>query len=124
MDFHRLILIYCYPFAAVLCLTLPLKGIVRFELYGGCGSSCRQGRDGFIVVELSQGLRVVLLPGPADWAVTAFAKEFKMRNAAAFSAMSIFKVNREPLFIRLLHLQSGLCHCRVDADVLFVPLGL
>ncbi|KRX79437.1 hypothetical protein T06_16362 [Trichinella sp. T6] len=70
------------------------------------------------------GFRVVLLPDPADWAVTAFAKEFKMRNAAAFSAMSIFKVNREPLFIRLLHLQSGLCHCRVDADVLFVPLGL
>ncbi|KRY05584.1 hypothetical protein T01_5953, partial [Trichinella spiralis] len=24
------ILIYCNPFAAVLCLTLPLKGIVRF----------------------------------------------------------------------------------------------
>ncbi|KRZ55564.1 hypothetical protein T02_4481 [Trichinella nativa] len=88
MESARLwILIYCYPFAAVLCFTLPLKGIVRFGKY---------------------------LPSPGvSW-----------RNAAAFSAMSIFKVNREPLFIRLLHLQSGLCHCRVDADVLFVPLGL
>ncbi|KRX15643.1 hypothetical protein T07_11456 [Trichinella nelsoni] len=99
------------------------------------------GKGWFIVVELSQGHRVVLLPGPADWAVTAFAKEFKMRlvrrvieQIFAFTGSELEKCgsvfsdvhfqSQQTLFIPLLHLQSGLCHCRVDADVLFVPLGL
>ncbi|KAL1285879.1 hypothetical protein T4B_14093 [Trichinella pseudospiralis] len=97
-------------------------------------------RYGWIMtIKLSQGFR----DGPFARVVTAFAEEFSMRLARRVSEQifafstgselekcgSVFSdahfQSQQTLFIHLLALASGLCHCRrVDADALFVSLGL